>query len=136
MIKEEKILISINARNISHYRELGYELSFSSFTEKINLTDEEVDFIDKYVSNFNGDMSEGVYNVNYKVDFIQTDELVEVEEVLLKKIQEFFENYEPNLDDMSDWHRMEIDCDTLDKENKTIEIQMSFEHYAYHPSED
>jgi hypothetical protein len=37
MIKEEKILISINARNISHYRELGYELSFSSFTEKINL---------------------------------------------------------------------------------------------------
>ena len=108
----------------------------TDFTEKINLTDEEVDFIEKYVSNFNGDMSEGNYNINYKVDFIQTDELVEVEEVLLKKIQDFFENYEPELDDMSDWHRMEIDCDTLDKENKTIEIEMSFEHYAYHPSED
>jgi hypothetical protein len=37
MIKEEKIIISINARNISHFRELGYNLSFSNFTEKINL---------------------------------------------------------------------------------------------------
>ena len=101
------------------------------FTETINLTDEEVDFIDKYVSDFNGNMAEGDYNINYKVDFIKTDELVEVEEKLMNNIQNYFQNYEPNLDNMSDWHTMEIDVTTLDTKNKTIEIEMSFEHYEY-----
>lgn len=101
------------------------------FTEQINLTDEEVDFIDKYVSDINGNSSEGDYNVNYKVDFIMNDELVEVEEKLMDKIKDYFENYEPNLSDMSDWHTMEIDVTTLDTKNKTIEIQMNFEHYEY-----
>lgn len=101
------------------------------FTEKINLTDEEVEFIDKYVSDINGNMADGDYNINYGVDFVKTDELVEVEENLMDKIQDYFENYEPDLDNMSDWHTMEIDVTTLDTENKTIEIEMSFEHYVY-----
>jgi len=37
MIKEDKIIVSVNARNISYYRELGYEVSFSNFNDKINL---------------------------------------------------------------------------------------------------
>lgn len=37
MIKEEKIIVSINSRNISYYRELGYEVSFKSFSDKIYL---------------------------------------------------------------------------------------------------
>jgi hypothetical protein len=106
------------------------------FTETINLTDEEVDFVDKYVSDINGNMSEGDYNINYKVDFIKTDELVEVEEKLMNNIQNYFENYEPDLDNMSEWHTMEIDVTTLDTKNKTIEIEMSFEHYVYQPNED
>ena len=101
------------------------------FTEKINLTDEEVEFIDKYVSDINGNMAEGDYNINYKVDFVKTDELVEVEEKLMDKIQDYFENYEPDLDNLSDWHTMEIDVTTLDKEEKTIVIEMNFEHYEY-----
>ena len=103
----------------------------TTFTETINLTDEEVDFIDKYVSDINGNMSEGDYNINYKVDFIKTDELVEVEEKLMNNIQNYFENYEPDLDNLSEWHTMEIDVTTLDTKNKTIEIEMSFEHYEY-----
>ena len=105
------------------------------FTEKIDLTDEEVEFIDKYVDNFNGNMGEGDYNVNYKTDFVQTDELVALEEALMKKLQDFFENYEPKLENLSDWHTMEVDDTTLDKENKTIDIEMSFNHYVYKPSE-
>ncbi len=106
------------------------------FTEKIELTDEEVDFIEKYVDNINGNMSEGDYNINYKADFVQTDELVVVEEVLMKKVQDYFENYETNLSDMSDWHTMEVNDTTLDKENKTIDIEMSFEHYVYRTPND
>jgi len=101
------------------------------FTEKINLTDEEVEFIDKYVSDINGNMSDGIYNINYGVDFVKTDELVEVEKNLMDKIQNYFENYEPDLDNLSDWHTMEIDVTTLDTEDKTIQIEMNFEHYEY-----
>jgi hypothetical protein len=106
------------------------------FTEKIVLTDEEVDFIDKYVSDINGNMSEGQYNINYKVDFLQTDKLISLEEKLLEKIQHYFEDYEPNLDNMSDWHTLEVNPETLDKENKTIDLEMSFQHYIYKDSEN
>jgi hypothetical protein len=105
------------------------------FTEVINLTDEEVEFIEKYVSDINTNMSEDDININYKVDFIQTDELVVVEEKLLEKIKNFFYNYEPELENMSDWHTMEINAETLNKKTKTIDIEMSFEHYVYRYSE-
>ena len=101
------------------------------FTEKINLTDEEVEFIEKYVSNINANMSEDDININYKVDFIQTDELVALEEKLLEKVKNFFYDYDADLDNMSDWHTMEIQAETLNKETKTIDIEMSFEHYVY-----
>lgn len=108
----------------------------TTFTEKIELTDEEVEFIDKYVADFNGNMDSGDYNVNYKTDFVQTDELVAVEEALMKKLQDFFEKYEPKLDNLSDWHTMEVQGDTLNKENKTIDIEMSFNHYVYKSSDN
>lgn len=105
------------------------------FTEKINLTDEEVDFIEKYVSDINGNMSEDEININYKVDFIQTDELVALEEKLLEKVENFFYNYEPDLENMTDWHTMEIKAEKLNKETKTIDIDMNFEHYEYRSGE-
>lgn len=37
MIKEDKIIVSVNARNIKYYRDLGYEVSFSKFTDKIDI---------------------------------------------------------------------------------------------------
>lgn len=107
-----------------------------SFSEVINLTDEEVEFIDKYCKDFNGNMSEDTNNVNYKTDFIQTDELVAIEENLIAKISNYFDNYEHNLDDVSDWNDYEIDCETLDKDNKTVEIVMNFQHYVYKDSEN
>ena len=106
------------------------------FTEKFVWTDEEVDFIDKYVRDINGSMAEDDYNVNYKTDFIQTDELVEFEEKLVEKFKNYFENYDHNLENPSDWHTLQIEGDTLDKENKTIDLEMSFQHYVYRPSEN
>ena len=81
-------------------------------------------------------MAENDYNVNYKADFLQTDELVAVEEALMKKLQDFFDSYDPDLDNLQDWHTMEVNGNSLDKENKTIDIEMSFEHYVYKTSED
>jgi hypothetical protein len=105
------------------------------FTEKFVLTDEEVDFIDKYVSDINGNMVEDNYNVNYKIDFVQTDELVELEEQLVEKIQHYFEEYDTKLENMSDWHTLQVSPDSLDKENKTIDLEMTFQHYVYKDSE-
>ena len=107
-----------------------------SFSEVINLTDEEVEFIDHYCKDFNGNMSEDTNNVNYKTDFIQTDELVAIEENLIAKISNYFNEYEHNLDDVSDWNDYEIDCETLDKDKKTVEIIMNFQHYVYKDSEN
>lgn len=107
-----------------------------SFDEIIELTDEEVEFIDRYVSGINGNMSEDEYNVNYKVDFVQTDELIAVEEALIEKVKNYFENYDHKLKNLGCWHTMEITPDSLDKEAKTIEIDMAFEHTVYKPSEN
>jgi hypothetical protein len=107
-----------------------------SFSEVINLTDEEVEFIDHYCKDFNGNMGEDTNNVNYKTDFIQTDELVAIEENLIAKISDFFNDYEHNLEEVSDWNYYEIDCETLDKDKKTVEIIMSFQHYVYKDSEN
>jgi hypothetical protein len=106
------------------------------FTEKFELTDEEVEFIDKYVDDINGSMDENELNVNYKVDFVQTDELIAIEEKLLEKINDYFDDYEHNLENATDWSRIEVQGDTLDKDKKTIELEMSFEHYVYKGGED
>jgi hypothetical protein len=106
------------------------------FTEKFVLTDEEVDFIDKYVADINGNMSDGDYNVNYKVDFVQTDELIELEQELVKKIENYFDNYDHKLEEVTGWNTIEVQGDTLDKENKTIDLEMSFQHYVYKDSEN
>jgi hypothetical protein len=81
-------------------------------------------------------MEEDNYNVNYKVDFVQTDELVELEEKLVEKIKNYFENYNPKLENMSDWHTLQVEGDKLDKENKTIDLEMTFQHYVYKDSEN
>lgn len=106
------------------------------FTEKFVLTDEEVDFIDKYVADINGNMSDGDYNVNYKVDFVQTDELIELEQELVKKIENYFDNYDHKLEEVTGWNTIEVQGDTLDKENKTIDLEMSFQHYVYKDGEN
>lgn len=106
-----------------------------SFEEYIDLTDEEVEFIENYVTDINGSSEMWEYNINYKEDFLKTDELVVLEENLIKKIGDYFKDYEPNLDNPNDWSRFEILGDDVDKENKRILITMHFEEYVYKISE-
>ena len=137
MGEEGKVIITLtdDEDDFDYCKDSQEEWSESTpFTEKFVLTDEEVDFIDKYVSDINGNMEEDNYNVNYKVDFLQTDELVELEEKLVEKIKTYFENYDPKLENMSDWHTLKVNPETLDKENKTIDLEMSFQHYVYKES--
>ena len=131
------ITITEDEDDFDYYKDSQGEWCESElFTEKFTLTDEEVEFIDKYVRDINGNMSEGDYNVNYKTDFVQTDELIELEQELVKKIENYFNNYDHKLEEVTDWHTIEVKGDSLDKENKTIDLEMSFQHYVYRPSEN
>jgi hypothetical protein len=139
MGEDGKVIITLtdDEDDFDYYKDSREEwCEDTSFTEKFTLTDEEVDFIDKYVADINGNMSEGDYNVNYKTDFVQTDELIELEQELVKKIENYFNNYDHKLEEVTDWNTIEVQGDTLDKENKTIDLEMSFQHYVYRPSED
>ena len=139
MGEDGKVIITLtdDEDDFDYYKDSQEEwCETENFTEKFELTDEEVEFIDKYVADINGNMSEGDYNVNYKTDFVQTDELVAVEEKLVKKIENYFDNYDHKLEEVTDWNTIQVEGDTLDKENKTIDLEMGFQHYVYRPSED
>jgi hypothetical protein len=72
----------------------------------IELTNDEVDFINKNVSNINGSNDSNLV-FNYKSDFIMTDKLEEVSNGLSKKIDDAVMDYRPNIDDESelqDWY--------------------------------
>jgi hypothetical protein len=72
----------------------------------IELTNDEIDFINKNVSNINGSNDSDLV-FNYKSDFIMTDKLEEVSNGLSKKIDDAVMGYSPNIDDESelqDWY--------------------------------
>ena len=37
MIKEKKVLVSVNSRNISHYKSFGYDINIGGFQIKIDM---------------------------------------------------------------------------------------------------
>ncbi len=86
--------------------------SLSEWTENvqndifIELTNDEIDFINKNVSNINGSNDSDLV-FNYKSDFIMTDKLEEVSKGLSEKIDDAVMDYRPNIDDESelqDWY--------------------------------
>jgi hypothetical protein len=62
--------------------------------------------------------------------------LIELEQELVKKIENYFNNYDHKLEEVTGWNTIEVQGDTLDKENKTIDLEMSFQHYVYKYSEN
>ena len=71
-----------------------------SQTEEIDLTVDEADYINNYVHSIFGEGNE--VNINYKKDFIQTDEMVKLDEELIHKISSFVMSSEPENFD-GDW---------------------------------
>ena len=104
-----------------------YSEMFDSVTE-LGLEQAEVDFINEYVLNINGNQDET--NINYKKDFILTEEIEKVLKKLKSKINDFTLNYSPIEDvDMQEWFSFESECE-IDNDNN-LKIEMSNEYYHY-----
>lgn len=72
-------------------------------SEEITLTDKQAEIVSKYVDNING--GEGNIVINFKTDFIVTDEEQAELDTLETTITDFVNHYEPKdlVGDLSDW---------------------------------
>jgi hypothetical protein len=106
----------------------------STETTTITLNDKESKFIVDYVSNINGGSDNGV--INYKKDFILTDEEETIATDLLDKITEFARDFEPeNINgEAEDWFSFTTNDVgeelTLVDNELTITIQQSYITYS------
>lgn len=101
----------------------------------IQLTDEQVEFIRKNVSNINGGYDEGV-NINYSRSFIMTDREEEIQKELELLIEGKTANFEPETDEeLQEWYRFESGEFISINENNQLLINMRNEIYLYTDSE-
>ena len=103
--------------NYSKYSESEWTETVTT-TTKIELTDEQVAFINDKVLNINGSYDE--IAVNYKQDCILSDEEEEIAEELERTIQEQLESYSPEQDEgelQEDWFTF-----TTNPEGETLKI--------------
>lgn len=114
-----------------------YSESFTETTE-IELNEKEVDFISKYVGSIVG--GDGGNAINYKQDLIVTDEIEDVSDKLLNKINDTACEYEFSeaLGEPEDWYRFSTRVDGEDvlllDENK-LSIDVSRNHLMTSDSE-
>jgi hypothetical protein len=107
---------------------------------EIELTDEEVKFVEEFVSNINGSEGEGI-NINYKKDFIINEKREELIESIENKISDFCDNYVPEEfgGELNDWYSYNTNEDTdselVIKDNNII-VDISNEYYDYRESEN
>lgn len=101
---------------------------------RIPLTDEEVEFVKNYVANING--GEGDFtNVNYSKDFIMTDKEEEIQKVLMEKVDEYVNDFEPDWNgEPQDWFTFENGDDII--EGNELVINLDNYEYIYTDSED
>jgi hypothetical protein len=101
----------------------------------VELTDAELAFVKEYVSNINGTQDNDV-NFNYSKDFIMTDEMVELEDSIGKKIDNTASEFTPeDIDgDISDWYNYES-SDTVEIKDNTISLIITNSYYTQTESE-
>jgi hypothetical protein len=101
---------------------------------RIPLTDEEVKFVKNYVANING--GEGDFtNVNYSKDFIMTDKEEEIQKVLMEKVDEYVNDFEPNWNgEPQDWFGFNNADDII--EGNELVINLDNYEYIYTDSEN
>lgn len=103
--------------NYSKYSESEWTETLTTTTQ-VELTDEQVAFINDKVLNINGSYDE--IAVNYKQDCILSDEEEEIAEELERTIQEQLESYSPEQDEgelQEDWFTF-----TTNPEGETLKI--------------
>jgi hypothetical protein len=114
---------------------------FSSYGE-LKLTKKEVEFIKENILNING--GDGEINVNFKRDFILSDE----DDVLLDKLKNKIDDFAINLDiegegdgEASDWYSFTTSDEDDEKipmlkiEDNNLIVRVSREFYVYRDSE-
>lgn len=101
----------------------------------ITLTKKEVDFINNYVLNINGGESASAV-VNYKKDFIMTDELETIKSGIETKIDDEARDYTPDVTgELDDWYSFTTNGERLEeltiKGNELqLEISNSYTYYG------
>jgi hypothetical protein len=105
---------------------------------EIELTDEEIKFVEEFVANINGSEGEGI-NINYKKDFIINEKREELIESIENKISDFCDDYVPEDvgGELNDWYSYNTNEDTdselVIKDNNII-VNISNEYYDYRES--
>jgi hypothetical protein len=108
---------------------------FEGFDEYVEMTEEEINYINLYVSNINVDWGNDA-NFNYKNDFIKTDRHEELEKSIAEKISDYWDKYEPEvLGELIDgqdenWNTNEND-DELETKGNTLKVILYFRSYVY-----
>jgi len=118
-------------------------------TEKVDvlLSDEEVQFLNEFVSSFGGGM-DVIFSVNYKKDFILTDKMQELIDSIENKVDEVASNHQPEIEcgdsddiEFSDWYRFTTNEDDISEpsieivDNK-VSITLSVQYYLTIDSND
>ena len=112
---------------------------FEEFQEFVELTEEEINYINLYVSNINTSWGDD-RNFNYKSDFIKTDRHEELEKSIGEKISQYWSDYEPDvtgeLIDGQDesWNTNEGDNTILTNETD-LKVNLHYRSYVYKEGE-
>jgi len=100
----------------------------------VDLTNEEKEYMNFYVSNFNGSSDEGPF-FNYRADFVMTSEKIEIEERIVSKIHSKLDSHESVCEkygEATDWYTYECNVQN-DKglENNQLILDYNHEYYIY-----
>ena len=105
----------------------------------ITLTDKELDFINNYVLNINGGESASAV-VNYKKDFIMTDELATIKNDIETKIDNEAKDYTPDVTgELDDWYSFTTNGEKLDEltiKGNELQLEISNSYTYYGESEN
>lgn len=98
------------------------------------LTDEEVDYVNKYVEDIVGGQDDRS-DINYKINFIKTDELGEIEESISEKIDDVAGSFSPAVDgDVTDHYSFSLTNDGSEEikiDGNELTIYVDNEYYTY-----
>jgi hypothetical protein len=125
---EEEPYFSYSKTSMEEYSER------EQFDEMIELSEEEIEYVDLYVNNINTAWGDNI-NFNYKTDFIQTDRHEELEKSIGEKLTKFYDDYKPELlgeDSGSDMSfNTNEDENVITIEGNTLKVTLYYESYVF-----
>lgn len=98
------------------------------------LTEEEVDYIKSYVEDIHGGFDNRT-EINYKVNFIKTEELDAIEKSIFDKIEDVADSFSPEVDgEVTDWYTFNLTNDGSEEikiDDNEMTIYVDNEYYTY-----